>query len=65
MCDQRGILRLSKVFEEIGFDCSPYLRENEYLERKIHDQNVRLYMISGIDESEEFITQTRKEIGVR
>jgi 8-oxo-dGTP pyrophosphatase MutT (NUDIX family) len=55
---------LMKVFEEIGFDCSPYLRENEYLERKIHDQNVRLYMISGIDESEEFITQTRKEIGV-
>jgi hypothetical protein len=64
LCNQRGIDRLSKVFEEIGFDCSPYLRENEYLERKIHDQNVRLYMISGIDESEEFITQTRKEIGV-
>ncbi|KAJ3335945.1 mRNA-decapping enzyme subunit 2, partial [Kappamyces sp. JEL0680] len=54
---------IREVFEECGFDVSPYLRENEYLERKIYEQRNRLYMISGIDESVQFSTQTRKEIG--
>lgn len=53
----------NKVFEETGFDVSIYLRENEYIERKINDQRIRLYIISGIDEDVQFSTQTRKEIG--
>ncbi|KAJ3272351.1 mRNA-decapping enzyme subunit 2 [Terramyces sp. JEL0728] len=32
-------------------------------ERRINDQRIRLYIISGIDEDVQFSTQTRKEIG--
>lgn len=64
-CAIREVLNtITKVFEEIGFDCSVYLREKEYVEARIHGQLIRLYIISGIDESVEFVTQTRKEIGV-
>jgi hypothetical protein len=51
------------VFEETGFDVSIYVRENEYIERVINDQRMRLYIIAGINEDIKFTTQTRKEIG--
>lgn len=54
---------IREVFEETGFDASNYFRPNEYLERCMSEQRVRLYMITGVDESVEFMTQTRKEIG--
>ncbi|KAJ2994279.1 mRNA-decapping enzyme subunit 2 [Globomyces sp. JEL0801] len=54
---------IREVFEEIGFDCSPYFREYEFVERVINGQKVRLFIISGIDENIQFATQTRKEIG--
>jgi hypothetical protein len=40
------------------------VRDQEFLERRIYEQRVRLYMVAGIDESVEFLTQTKKEIGV-
>ena len=40
------------------------MRENEYIEKRINEQRIRLYIIIGVDEQTEFITQTRKEIGV-
>ena len=55
---------IREVYEEIGFDCSPFIRKNEYIERKFNEQRQRLYIISGISEDNTFITQTRKEIGV-
>ncbi|KAI8914515.1 Dcp2, box A domain-containing protein [Gorgonomyces haynaldii] len=54
---------IREVFEETGFDCSPFIRQNEYIERKMNDQKSRLYIISGISEDTRFVTQTRKEIG--
>lgn len=54
----------NEVFEETGFDASGYLRENEYVERVIRGQRIRLFILSGLLEDTEFITQTRKEIGV-
>ncbi|KAK6099580.1 mRNA-decapping enzyme subunit 2 [Batrachochytrium dendrobatidis] len=52
-----------EVYEEIGFDTSPYIRQNEYVERTMSEQHIRLYIIAGIPESTEFSTKTRKEIG--
>jgi hypothetical protein len=40
------------------------VRENEYVERTMKEQRIRLYIITGISESNVFMTQTRKEIGV-
>ena len=54
---------IREVYEEIGFDISPYIRQNEYLERFISDQKIRLYIIAGIPEDTLFQTRTRKEIG--
>lgn len=55
---------LNKVYEETGFDCSPHIRKGEYIERTFNEQVQRLYIIAGISEEQEFITQTRREIGV-
>eukprot|EP00842_Homolaphlyctis_polyrhiza_P003023 jgi/Hompol1/3721/HPOL_003336-RA len=54
---------LREVYEEIGFDASPNIRSNEYIERTISEQKIRLYIIAGIPETTVFTTQTRKEIG--
>ncbi|KAI8912037.1 Dcp2, box A domain-containing protein [Powellomyces hirtus] len=54
---------IREVQEETGFDISPYLRENEYVERTIKGQRIRLYILTGVPEDTIFIPQTRKEIG--
>ncbi len=55
---------IREVFEECGFDISPYLRANEYVGRRVLDQRIKLFIIAGIDESVQFHTRTRNEIGV-
>ncbi|KAI8923571.1 Dcp2, box A domain-containing protein, partial [Entophlyctis helioformis] len=52
-----------EVYEETGFDASPYIRQNEYIERTIQQQRIRLYIIAGIPETTTFATRTRKEVG--
>ncbi|KAI8822425.1 uncharacterized protein EV422DRAFT_523949 [Fimicolochytrium jonesii] len=52
-----------EVFEETGFDITPYQRVNEYVERTIKGQRIRLYILTGISEATVFVPQTRKEIG--
>ncbi|PVU91445.1 hypothetical protein BB559_004135 [Furculomyces boomerangus] len=51
-----------EVLEEIGFDISPYISENEWIERVVSEHRVRLYYIPGVKESTVFETKTRKEI---
>ncbi len=52
-----------EVYEETGFNVSPFLRPKEYVERTMRDQKVRLYIVHGIAEDTVFETKTRKEIG--
>ncbi|KAJ3023112.1 mRNA-decapping enzyme subunit 2 [Thoreauomyces humboldtii] len=54
---------IREVYEETGFDIAPYLRENEYVERTIKGQRIRLYILTGVPENTLFSPQTRKEIG--
>ncbi|KAI8847951.1 Dcp2, box A domain-containing protein [Chytridium lagenaria] len=49
--------------EETGYNISGLIRENEYVERTIKEQRIRLYIITGVSETTNFLTQTRKEIG--
>ena len=54
---------LREILEETGLDASPFLQPQEYLERTIQEQKIRLYIFVGVQDSTEFQTQTRKEIG--
>ncbi|KAJ3053442.1 mRNA-decapping enzyme subunit 2 [Rhizophlyctis rosea] len=54
---------IREVKEETGFDIGPNLHENEYVERTMKEQRIRLYLITGIPEATIFAPQTRKEIG--
>lgn len=52
-----------EVMEEVGFDCSNHLNEDLLIEKVIYEQKITLYIILDVDESIEFVTRTRKEIG--
>jgi hypothetical protein len=51
--------------EETGFDITPYLEPENYIEITLKEQRIRLYIICGVSEDSEFIPRTRKEISVR
>lgn len=61
-CAIREVHQANQVFEETGFDVSMYIKPEDYVERMIKDQRIRLFILS-IKEQTEFETQTRKEIG--
>ena len=48
----RPSLRLTapQVYEEIGFDISPFLVEADYVETVQHQQSTKLFIVSGISE---------------
>lgn len=61
-----------EVFEETGYDISPLLSSNNYIDahtttttnttNSSNQQSTRLFIIPGVPESTNFIPQTRKEI---
>lgn len=55
---------IREVKEEIGYDITPYLNENEFIEIETHyGRYQRLYMVTGIDEDiSAFTPQTFGEI---
>lgn len=53
-----------QVREECGFDIKPYLKSNDYVDRVMKEQKIRLYVVSGIPMDTVFEPQTRKEISV-
>jgi mRNA-decapping enzyme subunit 2 len=54
---------IREVREEIGYDIAPLLVPEHFVERQLKEQTVRLYIIRGVAEDTEFVTQTKKEIG--
>jgi len=53
-----------ETYEETGFDIQPYVREEWCIEKTIHDQHYKLYIVPGVSEGYKFSPQTRKEIRV-
>ncbi len=51
-----------EVFEETGFDISPYIDPQQYLEAVINDQTVWLFLIPGVPSSTHFQPRTKYEI---
>ncbi|MEQ2179050.1 hypothetical protein GOODEAATRI_020538 [Goodea atripinnis] len=52
------------VLEETGFDIKNCICKDVYIEQKITDQLVRLYIIPGVSKDTKFNPKTRKEIRV-
>jgi ADP-ribose pyrophosphatase YjhB (NUDIX family) len=53
-----------EVLEEIGYDCTKDIRANEFIQyRETKLKQVTLFIIIGVEESFNFETRTRKEIG--
>ncbi|KAF2071229.1 hypothetical protein CYY_007446 [Polysphondylium violaceum] len=57
-----GDCAIREVLEETGFDSTPYLNENHYIESFIKEQKIKLYIIAGVPEETYFYPRTRKEI---
>ncbi|XP_028318305.1 m7GpppN-mRNA hydrolase-like isoform X3 [Gouania willdenowi] len=53
---------MENVMEETGFDIKNRICKNLYIEQKITDQVVRLYIITGVSRDTKFYPKTRKEI---
>ncbi|XP_047426302.1 m7GpppN-mRNA hydrolase isoform X3 [Mugil cephalus] len=51
-----------EVMEETGFDIKYRISKDKYIEQKITDQLVRLYIIPGVSKDTKFNPKTRKEI---
>lgn len=50
--------------EETGFDVTPFLVEDDFLEVMFGQQRVRLYIIAGVKTDIPFAPLTKKEISV-
>ncbi|ODV91732.1 hypothetical protein CANCADRAFT_30068 [Tortispora caseinolytica NRRL Y-17796] len=53
---------IREVKEEIGFDISPYLKKEDYIDLNLRGRSTRLYIVVGVDANTSFQPQTRKEI---
>ncbi|XP_077989029.1 m7GpppN-mRNA hydrolase-like [Glandiceps talaboti] len=53
---------IREVLEETGFDISNLLDQNEYIEQRINEQVIRLYIIPCVSKETKFQPKTRKEI---
>lgn len=51
-----------EVREEIGFDLTDYIDENQFIERNIQGKNYKIFIISGVSENYNFKPQVRNEI---
>src|SRR5271170_6821753 len=51
-----------QVYEETGYDISPLILPDAFLELQIKEQRVKLYIIPGVPTNTPMSPQTRKEI---
>lgn len=56
------VCAVREVHEEIDFDVSPYIDENNTVVVKMGEQHMKLFIIPGIPEDTVFETLTRQEI---
>jgi 8-oxo-dGTP pyrophosphatase MutT (NUDIX family) len=60
--EAEAVCAAREVFEEIGYDVSPLLREPDHLTASLNDHKIKLYIIPGVPMQTGFATQTVKEI---
>ncbi|QLL32795.1 hypothetical protein HG536_0D03170 [Torulaspora globosa] len=53
---------IREVREEIGFDLTEYLDEDQFIERNIQGKNYKIFIVKGVPEDFDFKPQVRNEI---
>jgi len=53
-----------QVMEEVGFDMKDRAFEDQYLERELNGQIVRLYIVKQVPRETKFVCKTKNEIKV-
>ncbi|AGO12824.1 AaceriACR270Wp [[Ashbya] aceris (nom. inval.)] len=53
---------IREVMEEIGFDLTNYVVEDQYIERNIGGKNYKIYLVKGVPQDFAFKPQVRNEI---
>ena len=53
----------AQVLEETGYDIAGSLVETDYIDAQLGDQDTRLFIVRGVDESTPFAPHVRYEIG--
>ncbi|EDV26991.1 uncharacterized protein TRIADDRAFT_22739, partial [Trichoplax adhaerens] len=51
-----------EVEEETGFDIEPFANVSEFIERQLHNQTIRLYIVPNVPKDTKFQPKTRHEI---
>jgi len=54
---------IREVYEETGFNLHGLIKEDDYIEQKLRDQVIKLYIVPFIPEDKEFHPRTKNEIG--
>lgn len=54
----------SQVHEEIGYDITPLLNPDDFIEVTMNDQKMTLFIVCDVPRDAKFETLTRKEISV-
>lgn len=62
--ERDDLCAIREVYEEIGYDISPFLNPDDYVEATSRGKNIRLYIVRGVPGTTVFRPQTRKEISV-
>ncbi|QLQ79670.1 hypothetical protein HG537_0C03180 [Torulaspora globosa] len=53
---------IREVREEIGFDLTEYIDEDQFIERNIQGKNYKIFIVQGVPEDFDFKPQVRNEI---
>jgi hypothetical protein len=59
------IERFLQVMEEVGFDMKDRAFDDQYLERDLNGQLIRLYIVKQVPLETKFAAKTKNEIKVR
>ncbi|BFZ59500.1 mRNA-decapping enzyme subunit 2 [Saitoella coloradoensis] len=51
-----------EVYEETGYDVTPLMTAEDFIDITIREQQIRLYIVPGVPMETSFVPQTRKEI---
>ncbi|ODQ54374.1 DCP2-domain-containing protein, partial [Saitoella complicata NRRL Y-17804] len=51
-----------EVYEETGYDITPLVTAEDFIDITIREQQIRLYIVQGVPMETSFVPQTRKEI---
>jgi len=56
------VCAIREVKEEIGYDCTCLIKKDDFIEKNFRGTEIKLYIVAGVDENQEFTPATKNEI---